>query len=304
MEFTFGTDPEFMVSRWDDLQSAIPLLPRKEQALSRNGSRFYYDNVLAEIAVKPAENRLQAITNIKESLQNLSKLLSPAILTIKAAAKYPAKQLEDKDAKIAGCNPEWDAYSLRCVLPPEDVIAKSAFRTAGGHIHIGAEDMRDPINALHAIRMMDLFIAVPSLFIDTDETSKDRRKVYGHAGSHRATDYGFEYRALGNFWLSSPEYVGLIYDLTEFVVKFIREEGHKKFWAFEPKLLEGSNPSKAFNCTGYDAKLLCKCINACDKKQAEKFMHIVHNYLPDHLIHAIEKLTNKALPDLYEAWGL
>ena len=47
MEFTFGTDPEFMISRWDDLQSAIPMLPKKEHALTRNGSSFYYDNVLA-----------------------------------------------------------------------------------------------------------------------------------------------------------------------------------------------------------------------------------------------------------------
>jgi hypothetical protein len=57
MNFTFGSDPEFMISRWDELQSAIPLLPKKEQALIRNGSKFYYDNVLAEIAFKPASSK-------------------------------------------------------------------------------------------------------------------------------------------------------------------------------------------------------------------------------------------------------
>jgi len=304
MEFTFGTDPEFMVSRWDDLQSAISLLPRKEAALSRNGSKFYYDNVLAEIAVKPSKNRAEATENICKALQNLSKILKPARFTIQASAKYPIKQLNDKDARIAGCNPEWDAYTLRCILPPDEVISKTAFRTAGGHIHIGAKDFSDSINALNAIRMMDLFIAIPALLMDTDETSKDRRKVYGHAGSHRGTDYGFEYRTLGNFWLSSPNHVNLIYDLTSFVLDFVKEEMHKKFWSFDESLLQKGDPCKAFKCTGYDVKLLCKCINTCDKKQAEKFMLIVQNYLPDNLVQEIEKLSSNPLPDPYEAWGI
>ena len=110
MEFTFGTDPEFMISRWEDLQSSISLLPKKEQALVRNGSSFYYDNVLAEIAVKPGKTKEEVCNNIKQALQNLAKLVKPSRFVIQASAKYPAKQLIDKDAKIAGCNPEWNVY--------------------------------------------------------------------------------------------------------------------------------------------------------------------------------------------------
>ena len=66
MEFTFGTDPEFMISRWEDLQSSISLLPKKEQALVRNGSSFYYDNVLAEIAVKPGKTKEEVCNNNKK----------------------------------------------------------------------------------------------------------------------------------------------------------------------------------------------------------------------------------------------
>jgi hypothetical protein len=304
MNFTFGTDPEFMVTRWEDLQSAIDLLPKKEASLARNGSRFYYDNVLAEIAVKPAKTREEAVANVRTALQNLAKLLKPARFVIRASAKYPVKQLAHKEAKIAGCNPEWDAYSLRCILPPDEIISKTSFRTAGGHIHIGAELFTDPIQSFNAIRMMDLFMAVPALYLDTDESSKERRKVYGHAGSHRTTDYGFEYRALGNFWLSSPDHVRLMYDLTAFIIDFVEHEGHKKFWNFDSSMLESDNPSKAFACTGYDVKLLCKCINTCDKKLADKFMLIVHNYLPDELVHDIERLSGVSLPDPYEAWGI
>jgi hypothetical protein len=304
MEFTFGTDPEFMISRWEDLQSSISLLPKKEQALVRNGSSFYYDNVLAEIAVKPGKTKEEVCNNIKQALQNLAKLVKPSRFVIQASAKYPAKQLIDKDAKIAGCNPEWNVYTLRCVLPPEEIISKTPFRTAGGHIHVGSEGLDDPIKAFDVIRMMDLFIGIPSLFMDTDPTSKERRKIYGHAGSHRATDYGFEYRSLGNFWFASPDHVSLIYDLTEFVLQFVADENHKKFWSVNEKLLQSSDPSRAYTCSGYDVKAICKAINTCDKKQAEKFMLFIHNYLSDDLASRIEKLSNKDLPDPYESWGI
>ena len=304
MRFTFGSDPEFIISHWDELQSAISLLPKKESAISRSGNKFYYDNVLAEIAVKPAKNKTEAIENIRTSLQQLSKLLKPSRFVIQASAKYPSKQLMDKEARIAGCNPEWNVYTLRCVLPPEEIISKTNFRTAGGHIHIGAEGLENPINAFDVIRMFDLFLGIPSIFLDTDETSKDRRKIYGHAGSHRATDYGFEYRSLGNFWLASPALVELVYDIVDFCLQFVEDKQHEKFWSTNEELLQGDDPSEAYTCTGYDVKSLCKAINSCDKKQAEKFMVFISNYMPKELFLRIEQLANKPLLDPYESWNL
>jgi hypothetical protein len=304
MRFTFGSDPEFMLSRWDDLQSAIKLLPKKEKAISRQGSKFYYDNVLAEIAVKPGKTKNEVLENTQQALQNFSKLIKPCRFNIKSSAKYPSQQLSDKESRIAGCNPEWNVYTLRCVMPPEEIISKTSFRTAGGHIHLGAEELKNPLKCFDVIRMMDLFIAIPSIFLDKDETSKDRRKIYGHAGSHRATDYGFEYRALGNFWFSSPQHVSLIYDLTEFVLDFVNQNEHKKFWVVNEDLLESDDPSKAYFCSGYDVKLLCKIINNCDKKHAEKFMLFISNYLPQRISTQIDLLSKNPLPDPYESWNL
>ena len=304
MKFTFGTDPEFMIARWDDLISAISILPKKEKPLSRKGSRFYYDNVLAEIAVKPAETKDQAIENIRLALQELSKIIKPCKFVIRSSAKYPNKQLMDKDARIAGCNPEWDIYSLTCVLPPEEVISKTSFRTAGGHIHVGAAGLDDPFKSFNMIRMMDLFLAIPALFLDKDETSKERRKIYGHAGSHRGTEYGFEYRALGNFWFSSPEMVSLVYDIVEFCLGFVEEGQHEKFWRVDKELLDTEDPSQAYKCTGYDVEALCKAINSCDKKQAEKFMMFISNYMPSNLFLRIEKMMNLDMADPYESWNI
>lgn len=312
MQFTFGTDPEFMIVHHNELKSAIEILPDKEHALKKAGSEFYFDNVLSEIAVKPAETKDDALHNIKKSLQELARIVNPGKFVIKASANYPYKEINGPKAKIAGCNPEWCAYTLQCIFPPDEDVElmegyyqfKTPFRSAGGHIHLGGTKLEDESVALNVIRMMDLFLGIPSLYLDTDPTSPARRRIYGHAGSHRKTDYGLEYRSLGNFWLSSPKLASLIYDLSDFVLNFVDQNGHEKFWAVNEDLLDEEDPSVAYNCFGYDAVSLRSCINNCDKNQADKFMLIIANYLPEKLFNEIEKLSGQSLPDAYEAWGI
>lgn len=313
-KFTFGSDPEFMIVQKDQLKSAIGILAHKESPEMVNGHGFYYDNVLAEIATKPGSTRLEVVDNTRESLKILAKLLGPARFVVRASDEYPAKELKCDQARIAGCNPEWGVYSLQVIEPPERVVDfkdgyyyfKIPFRTAGGHIHLGSEFLSDPFEIFNVIRMMDLFIGVPSIFLDTDPTSKERRKAYGLAGSFRAPEEGnrLEYRPLGNFWFSSPEHVELIYDLCAFVLQFVEEGSHLKFWSVNEDLLDEQDTSMAHICTGYDVAALQKCINSCDKKQAAKFMLVVNNYLPADLHNRIEALSGKDLPDPYVSWGL
>jgi hypothetical protein len=200
----------------------------------------------------------------------------------------------------------------RVQFPPDEVVDlldgyyqfKTPFRSAGGHIHLGSENLQDPMQVFSVIRMMDLFIGIPSIFLDTDDTSKERRRIYGHAGSHRVPDYGLEYRALGNFWLSSPELVGLMYDLSSFVLDFVGNNSHERFWSVDEDLLDEDDPSLAYSCFGYDVNMLKKSINTCNKKSAEKFMIFISNYLPSHLMQEIERLSGKPLQDPYVAWSI
>jgi hypothetical protein len=323
MNFKFGLDPEFMLihhnesSLCDGLKSAIDILPNKDNAIVKNGHSFYFDNVLAEIAVKPSKNKDEAISNIRSALHNLAKIIKPAKFIIRASGNYPKKELNCADAKIAGCNSEWNVYSLQEEFPPDEHVDqmdgyyqfKTPFRSAGGHIHIGrhsnnSEHLHSPEEVFAVIKMMDLFLAIPSIFLDTDETSKNRRKIYGHAGTHRITDYGLEYRSLGNFWLSSPEHVALIYDLTEFVINFVDQKKHEKFWSFDEELLDDDDPTLAYSCFGYDVNMLRDTINNCNKKEANKFMTFLSSYLPIELMTSIEKMSNKYLPDPYVAWSI
>lgn len=313
-KFTFGSDPEFMLFHKDQLKSAIGVLPVKESPEKISGHGFYCDNVLAEIAVKPASTKAESLEAIGESLSILSDLIKDYKFKVLAAAEYPAKELKGNLARLAGCNPEWSVYSLTVIEPPEKMVDfmdgyyyfKVPFRTAGGHIHLGSELFSDPLEIFNVIRMMDLFIGVPSIFMDTDPTSKERRKAYGVAGSHRVPEEGnrLEYRPLGNFWFSSPEHVELIYDLCSFVLQFVEDGGHQKFWSVNEELLDEQDPSVAHLCTGYDVNALQKCINTCDKKQAAKFMMVVENYLPAELTQRIVKFSGKPLPDPYETWSL
>lgn len=311
--FSWGTDPEFMIIHHGELKSAIGILPKKEKAVvSKNGHSFYFDNVLAEISIKPANNKDEAVSNVRSALYELSKAVSPGKFIIRASDNYPKKELNCFDAKIASCNPEWDVYSLQQIFPPDEDVDlldgyyqfKTLFRSAGGHIHIGSERLQDPLEAFGVIRMMDLFLGIPSIYMDTDITSKDRRKIYGHAGSHRMPEYGVEYRTLGNFWLSSPEHVSLIYDLTEFVLDFVENKNHEKFWSVDESLFDEDDPSLAYTCFGYNVEMLRKAINTCNKKEAEKFMMFISNYLPPRLLDAINQLSEKEIPDPYVAWNI
>lgn len=312
-KFSFGSDPEMFISNSGDMKSAISLLPKKENAEEdENGNSFYYDNVLAEMAIKPADSLDEGLTNTRNALISLASLINPNKFIIKASENFPSRELNCPEARIAGCNPEWDVYSLQVNEPPKNLIAsvdgylqfKNSFRSAGGHIHLGSERLLNPIEMFHVIKMMDLFIAIPSIFLDKDPSSKDRRKVYGKAGSHRMPEYGLEYRVLGNFWLSSPELFSLIYNLTDFTLDFVEQEEVYRFWSVDESVLDSEDPSQAFNCFGYDVELLKKCINTCDKKQAEKFLLFIENYLPEELISEIHRLEKSQISDPYEAWNI
>lgn len=308
MQFKFGLDPEFIISQDNELKSAISILPSKENPIKKKEHKFYYDNVLAEIAVKPGNDKDEVINNIQEALKLFAEIISPAKFEIKAATEYPEEELRCDQAKIAGCNPEWSVYNLQVIEPPKKLIGfkngyyyfKIPFRTAGGHIHLQSKLLEEPLNLFNVIRMMDLFIGIPSIFLDTDSSSASRRKAYGLAGSHRIPEDEtgrLEYRPLSNFWLSSPDYVKLIYDLCEFVLYFVSSKECNKLWASD-------EIDELGICIGYDLSALQKSINNCDKNQAEKFMMIVENYLPVDLFKRIQNLSNKELPNPYIAWGI
>jgi hypothetical protein len=302
--FTFGSDPEFFLFQKGKFKSAIPVLPNKEKPIHKNGCAFYYDNVLAEAQVKPASTKAEAVENIGDCIRSLSEIVEPYKLVLQSAQNFPDSELKEQDAKIAGCMPEWSVYTLEQILPPKEIIETTGFRTAGGHVHLGSNPvLENGLQILNVVRMLDLFLGVPSVLMDRDKTARARREVYGHAGTHRVPEHGLEYRPLSNYWLASPLLVELVYDICGFTLNFVENRLHERYWCLVEDMLDEDDPTLAHRCFGYDKDTLQKCINTCDKKLAAMFMMIVENHMPRHIIERIEDFQSRDF-DLYREWDL
>ncbi len=300
---TQGTDPEFMlVDKKGRLKSAIGVVPgSKEQRYSLgNGHQAYFDNVLAECSIKPANSGQEMIENVRDCSSKYAKLVHPYLLKPQASAIFPAGECEHEEAKKFGCDPEYCAYEVTVCLPPE-CAEGNTFRSAGGHIHIGFEAgaaKKNPTDKqkhdtmwsrLWVVRMCDLFIGIPSLLIDHDPTSKERRKLYGGAGTHRIPIYGIEYRSLSNFWLATPAKVDLMFELSSFVVDLVvNKQLHKNIWEKE-----------------IDPEKLKETINKGNMKNAKSLYQLAQSYLPKSLVDKINVFANSNEQiDFYQAWGI
>jgi len=303
-----GSDPEFMLCDGAGrLKSAIGVVngTKEEKIDLGNGNKLFYDNVLAEVNIQPGNSEAALVDNIQSCLKRLAKAVYPYRLHLQASATFPAAECKHPDAQVFGCDPEFCAYEMNIVQAPE---CKTTFRSAGGHIHLGYGEEKWPLMApteedgglqrawgrVWVVRMLDLFVGVPSLWIDQDPHSPARRRLYGKAGTHRPKEeYGVEYRATSNFWLRSPATVRLIYSLCKFVVDFVAENKHKELW-------EDEN-----TCKAYDVQALRDSINNSDKNAASAFLNgVVKQYMPAHLYSQVLAASEPVAVNLYREWGL
>lgn len=312
--FSFGTDPEFMLHKDGVYKSAIGVIPGTKYKRHKIGqSSFYYDNVMAECTVQPASNKEEVLKNIKATLGLFANLSKPYRLKAQASQNYPETELTHKDALAIGCDREYCAYALREIEPPEDDFVKGTLRSAGGHIHTGLKHAQDQLGCLAVIRAMDLFMGIPSVFLDKDKTSKARKALYGKAGRFRKPPHGAEYRSMSNFWLASPELTELTYDLTQAAVDYVVDGGYAQHWSIDEKRLldeksweeDDFDPADCHVCNGYDVRKLRAAIDNMDKKLAKPFLEILKPFVADKVFHNLEKLSAlKEQPDFYEAWKL
>lgn len=303
---TFGSDPEFLLFDGENPKSAIDVI--KSGTLNRiniGEHQYYYDNVLAECAVAPSDSKEKTISNFRECIAGFAKLVDPYKIKIQASVVFPDNELLHKDARKVGCSAEYCAYKMDMVPPQTAAIKKGNLRSCGGHIHLGSEFLKqDGPETILFVYMMDLFLAIPSLWLDKDPTSPARRSLYGQAGRYRPKDYGVEYRSLGNFWLKSPRLVSLIYDLSVFTHEFVETGKAWNLWKFDEEIFfSSSDLSNSWTCN-YDFKLLQEAINKSNKIMAQQFYDLAQKYLPSHIKDEIEFLTQNEEGDLYQNWGV
>lgn len=313
MKFTFGTDPEFILKKNGKLVSSIPVLNANKDTKKKVGKcQFFSDNVLAECCLPAASSKDEAVANIRDCLTKYAALVAPNIIVPQASATFPPAQLNDPEALKINCNLENCAYAMQTLEADEDTFKKTNLRSAGGHVHLGAKFLKKGLSNYMTIRLMDLFLGLPSIYIDHDPTSAKRRELYGKAGRFRDTDYGVEYRSIGNFWLASPKLVELVYDLSEFVLNFVNEEKYKELWHIDVERLNDRNswmqidfhPSQCHKCIGYDLSALRKSIDESNKKLGNGFLELIRRYLPTELYNRIDTEIKSDKYDLYKEWNI
>jgi len=294
--FIAGADPELMVVDPDgNLTSAIPLIDgTKEKPLKVSCGAVQRDNVLAEFNINPSGTGEEFEHNTREVLRELSRLVSPNLLVARAGADFPEKALDHEEARVFGCDPDFNSWTMM-MNSIDGTAALENFRSAGGHFHIGkksqtAEMLDNPYGKIEVVKMLDVFQGIPSVVLDDDPTAPRRRSLYGGAGSHRPKDYGVEYRALGNFWVRSPELVHLMYELADRAVSLT---------------LEGESTA-IIKYIGEER--VQRTINESDRRKARRIMNsALRPYLPNRIFESVMErapVKDIAKRSITEVWGI
>ena len=215
-----GADPELFWTNEKHLVSIIGKLggnKHRNIPIDNEGNGVLEDNVAAEFNIPPANNAQAFVQSIQKNLIFLKDKAASLGLSLAegiAAASFPREELDNPEAWIFGCEPDYNAWSGKMNMKPE---ADDPFlRSCGGHVHVGCTDVAPE----QLIRAMDIFLGVESTKKDRDTL---RRKLYGKHGAFRYKPYGAEYRTLSNFWIWDQKETEWVFNQTQKAVAFAKE---------------------------------------------------------------------------------
>jgi len=302
VRFLLGSDPELFLRdpETKELRSAIPVIAEGKMAPRplATGGAVLHDNVLIEFNTIPADTPEKFTAIIGTALKEISSLAAAknTELLLQASANFPNSQLQGYEASAFGCDPDFDAYALAINHVPADAAHKP-FRSAGGHLHIGAhkEDKElaellldeSGLGKVRVVKALDIFVGLMSVFLDKDVTAAARRGLYGKAGAHRPKTYGVEYRACSSWWLATPEHTHLIYDLSAKALAVALDE------ELFVELIEDLG----------GAEELQRVINESDIATARKlYEEHLHPLLDEELHNRIEQVDTMPAAELSQAW--
>jgi hypothetical protein len=202
---------------------------KEEPQLLPQGGNVQRDNVAVEFAVLPAKSMIEFVQNVGDTLMDCVNALPDDVdVAIVPSANFPKEELTHKECEEFGCDPDYNAWTMKRNEPPVDA-ALSTFRSCGGHIHIGFiapsnnTFLNDEEGKAMTVRIMDVLLGLVATILDRSDEAIARRNLYGKAGCYRSTDYGIEYRTLSNFWIKSPTLVELMYSLAKDALKIMRD---------------------------------------------------------------------------------
>ena len=204
--FKFGADPELFVKKNGVFVSGYGMIPGdKENPMPVEHGAVQVDGMALEFNILPATTEQEFLFSLEQVMKKLASMVPDYELAISPVAEFTEEYLKQQPEKATelGCNPDYNAWTGEQNPMPD---ASVSFRTGSGHIHIGWSENEDLKSVEHtamafdAVKQLDFFLGLPSLFFDKDTR---RRELYGKAGACRVKPYGVEYRVLSNQWLGS-----------------------------------------------------------------------------------------------------
>ena len=242
-----GSDPEIFVKKNGQFICAHDLIPgTKEKPHKVDKGAVQVDGFALEFNIDPAKDVAEFILNHNTVMGILAKMVPEYELAPVPVADFTREYMDacPAEAKILGCDPDFDAYTG---LANEKPQADLPMRTASGHVHIGwGSGMENHHDHARAVALqMDFMLGLPSLFYDEDTR---RRSMYGKAGCYRLKPYGMEYRTLSNAWLLTEKRMAWVFNQVQ--------EGMKR-------LFDGDSLYEKYGSVQ-------EIINTSDKKAAER----------------------------------
>ncbi len=215
---SFGCDPELFVVDGNGEFVYPDFIPgTKEEPYAVELGAVQRDGMAAEFNIEPVTNFSDWKRNVNTVMKQMEGMLPVGYQLVPVASAVFSEQAWNRapdEAKVLGCNPDFNAWTGD-VNPPPDGEAIPRFRTAAGHLHFGWTENADASNLQHLaacrdlVKQLDWYLGLWSLQLDKDNS---RRNLYGKAGSMRYKPYGVEYRVLSNFWLANDNRKESVWD--------------------------------------------------------------------------------------------
>jgi hypothetical protein len=217
LNFKLGADPElFMADRFGALKASCGKIGGSKEAPMPmglgEGFMIQEDNVAVEFNIPPASSAEELRNNMRRALKEIAsgvKTMYDYEIVNLSAASFPEEELASPAAQVFGCDPDFDAWTMK--KNPRPTAVDKNLRSCGGHIHVGLEDPKI-VSPIALVRAMDLFLGVPSVIMDKGEL---RKRLYGKRGAHRVKPYGVEYRTLSNFWIFDDRLIDWAFNNTK-----------------------------------------------------------------------------------------
>ena len=216
MQVLVGADPELFVRDQNGIFiSGHNLCPgTKEEPFKVDRGAIQVDGTALEFNIDPSSSADEFVLNIGTVRSILATYVPNLSIVAEPVAEFTPEVFAaiPDDAKMLGCNPDFNAWEGRMNDPPD---GEHPFRTASGHVHIGWGEGFDPEDRQHfndcciVARQLDYYLGIYTLLWDPDPR---RRQMYGKAGAFRPKPYGMEYRVPSNVWLKSESLQRFVYE--------------------------------------------------------------------------------------------